>query len=117
MAKGKQGLEESPVSPEHEMVQEIVVKVSLPTLGNNNPELGTEALTRLVREVLEEVSEARVKAYGETLQARPLECSAIRANAGGSQERVSDAGSKEHRVQDCTVPFKSGGGVGLEFCG
>ncbi|KAK5771078.1 hypothetical protein PVK06_047252 [Gossypium arboreum] len=46
--EGKQGREELPVSPEHEMVQETVVKVSLPTLGNNNLELGTEALTRLV---------------------------------------------------------------------
>ncbi|KAK5802971.1 hypothetical protein PVK06_030606 [Gossypium arboreum] len=63
----KQGHEELPVSPEHEMVQETVVKVNLPTSGNNNPELGTEALTQLVREVLEGVFEARVKAYGETL--------------------------------------------------
>ncbi|KAK5839408.1 hypothetical protein PVK06_008191 [Gossypium arboreum] len=73
--KGKQGCEELPVSPEHEMVQETIVKVSPPTSGNNNPKLGTEALTWLVREVLEEVFEARVKAYGETLQVRRLECS------------------------------------------
>ncbi|KAK5794077.1 hypothetical protein PVK06_035271 [Gossypium arboreum] len=57
------------------MVQETVVEVSLPTLANNNPELSIEALTRLVREVLEEVFEERVKAYGETLEARCLECS------------------------------------------
>ncbi|KAK5835799.1 hypothetical protein PVK06_011507 [Gossypium arboreum] len=74
-SEGKQGREESPVSPEHEMVQEIVVKESLPTSGNNNPELGTEALTRMVREVLEEVFEARVKAYSETVQARCLKYS------------------------------------------
>ncbi|KAK5775712.1 hypothetical protein PVK06_043644 [Gossypium arboreum] len=70
----KQGREKSSVSLEHEMVQETAVKVSLPTSGNNNLKLGTEALTQLVREVLEEVFEARVKAYGETLQARCLEC-------------------------------------------
>ncbi|KAK5825160.1 hypothetical protein PVK06_019965 [Gossypium arboreum] len=74
-SEGKQGCEELPVSLEHEMVQETIVKVSLPTSGNNNPELGTKVLTRLVREVLEEVFEARVKAYGETLQARRLEYS------------------------------------------
>ena len=43
-SEGKQGREELPVSPKHEMVQENVVKVSLWTSGNNNPELGTEAL-------------------------------------------------------------------------
>ncbi|KAH1097885.1 hypothetical protein J1N35_014806, partial [Gossypium stocksii] len=41
----------------------------------DNPKLGTVALTRLVRQVLEEVFEARVKVNGETLQARCLECS------------------------------------------
>ncbi|KAK5785566.1 hypothetical protein PVK06_040162 [Gossypium arboreum] len=72
---GKQGHEELPVSSEHEMVQETVVEVSLLTSGNNNPKLGTKALIWLVREVLEEVFEARVKTYGETLQARHFECS------------------------------------------
>ncbi|KAK5785580.1 hypothetical protein PVK06_040179 [Gossypium arboreum] len=66
---------ELPVSPEHEMVQDTVVKVSPLTSSNNNPELGTEALIQLVREVLKEMFEARVKAYGKTLQARHLECS------------------------------------------
>ncbi|KAK5794069.1 hypothetical protein PVK06_035262 [Gossypium arboreum] len=93
--KGKQGREELPVSPEHEMVLENVVKVSLLTSVNNNLELGKEALIELVTKVLEEVFEARVKVYGETLQARHLEC---------NRKRI-------------TVPFKSGGGVGLELCG
>ncbi|KAK5794102.1 hypothetical protein PVK06_035304 [Gossypium arboreum] len=65
--EGKEGREELPVSPEQEMVQETIVKVSPLSSGNNSPELGTEALIRLVREVLEEVFEARVKAYGETV--------------------------------------------------
>ncbi|KAK5836014.1 hypothetical protein PVK06_011751 [Gossypium arboreum] len=60
------------------VVQETVVKVSLPTSGNNNPEVGMEALTRLVREMQEEVFKARIKAYGETLQAKRLECSTKR---------------------------------------
>ena len=72
--EGKQGYEGLPVSLEHEMVQETVVKVSLLTSGNSNPELGTESLIRLVREMLEELFETRVKAYGEILQARHLEC-------------------------------------------
>ncbi|KAK5845774.1 hypothetical protein PVK06_001996 [Gossypium arboreum] len=73
--EGKQGRKELLVSSKHEMVQETVVKVSQLTSGNNNPELGTEALIRLVKEVLEEVFEARVKAYGGALQARNLEYS------------------------------------------
>ncbi|KAH1063790.1 hypothetical protein J1N35_028777 [Gossypium stocksii] len=67
--KGKQGYEELPISPVHETVQEMVVEVSPTTSGSDNPELGIEALTWLVREVLEEVSEARIKANGETIQA------------------------------------------------
>ncbi|KAK5819485.1 hypothetical protein PVK06_024488 [Gossypium arboreum] len=87
--EGKQGREELPVSQKHEMVQETIVKVSPPTLGNNNPELGTEALTRSVGEVLEEVFEARVKAYGEILQARRLECSRKRDHNPLKQESSS----------------------------
>ncbi|KAH1098064.1 hypothetical protein J1N35_014985 [Gossypium stocksii] len=64
-SEGKQGREELPVSLEHEIVQETEVKVSLLTSGSDNPDLGTEALTRLVREMLEEVFEARVKANAE----------------------------------------------------
>ncbi|KAH1031260.1 hypothetical protein J1N35_043434, partial [Gossypium stocksii] len=49
-------------------------KQGLPTSSTDNPELGTEALTRLVGEVLEEVFEARVKEMGEMLQYRCLDC-------------------------------------------
>ncbi|KAH1121818.1 hypothetical protein J1N35_004978 [Gossypium stocksii] len=63
-SEGKQGRDELTISPEHETFQEVVVEVSLPTSGGDNPELGTEALNRLVREVLEEVFEARIKVNG-----------------------------------------------------
>ncbi|KAH1082717.1 hypothetical protein J1N35_022478, partial [Gossypium stocksii] len=43
------------------------------TLGADNLELGTKVLTKLVREVLEELFEARFKVDDETLQARCLE--------------------------------------------
>ncbi|KAK5838766.1 hypothetical protein PVK06_007504 [Gossypium arboreum] len=52
-SEGKQGRKELPVSQEHEMVQETIVKVSRPTSGNNIPKLGTEALTRLQEEGLQ----------------------------------------------------------------
>ncbi|KAH1056729.1 hypothetical protein J1N35_034794, partial [Gossypium stocksii] len=51
----------------------ISSKQDLPILGGDNLELGTEALTRLVREVLEELFKARVKEMGETLQTRCLD--------------------------------------------
>ncbi|KAH1113970.1 hypothetical protein J1N35_007348 [Gossypium stocksii] len=52
--------------------KETEVKVDSPTFGSDNTELGSEALTQLVREVLEEVFEARVKEMGEMLQTRCL---------------------------------------------
>ncbi|KAH1121719.1 hypothetical protein J1N35_004879 [Gossypium stocksii] len=48
-------------------------KQALPTLGSGNSELGTKALAELVRKVLEEVLETKVKEIRETLQAGCLE--------------------------------------------
>ncbi|KAK5775464.1 hypothetical protein PVK06_043359 [Gossypium arboreum] len=93
------------------MVQETVVKVSPPTSGNNNLELGMEALTRLVRKVLEEVFEARVKANGETLQARRLECSRKRDHSPLKQEAHSMKRVKTHpnylAYEHCKRPHPS----------
>ncbi|KAH1031831.1 hypothetical protein J1N35_044005 [Gossypium stocksii] len=49
-------------------------KQSLPTSGSGNLELGTEALAELVRKVVEEVLDTKVKEIRETLQAGCLEC-------------------------------------------
>ncbi|KAH1108406.1 hypothetical protein J1N35_012174 [Gossypium stocksii] len=48
-------------------VQESKDNAILPTSGSNNLELGTEALTYVVREVLEKVFEARIMGTSETL--------------------------------------------------
>ncbi|KAK5770993.1 hypothetical protein PVK06_047160 [Gossypium arboreum] len=64
-SEGTHDREELFVSPEREIVKEPIVNVSTPTLGSDNPEVGTEALTRLVREVLEEVFEAWIKKNSE----------------------------------------------------
>ncbi|KAH1082942.1 hypothetical protein J1N35_022703 [Gossypium stocksii] len=69
-SKGKQDREELPTSLELVTVQESEVSVSLPTSGSNNLELGTKALTQIVREVLKEVFEARIQGISETLQIR-----------------------------------------------
>ncbi|KAH1055192.1 hypothetical protein J1N35_033257 [Gossypium stocksii] len=53
---------------------QLEVNLSLPTLSSNNPELGIEALTQVVKEVLEEVFEARIREISETFQARCVDC-------------------------------------------
>ncbi|KAH1097709.1 hypothetical protein J1N35_014630 [Gossypium stocksii] len=42
--------------------------------GSDNPKLGTKALTQIVREVLEEVFEARIREISETLQGKSNDC-------------------------------------------
>ncbi|KAK5811574.1 hypothetical protein PVK06_026920 [Gossypium arboreum] len=49
-------------------------KRSLPTSGSGNSELGTEALAELVRKVVEEVLDTKIKEIREALQAGCLEC-------------------------------------------
>ncbi|KAH1097884.1 hypothetical protein J1N35_014805 [Gossypium stocksii] len=49
-------------------------KQSLSTSGSSNSELGTKALAELLRKVVEEVLETKVKEIREMLQARCLEC-------------------------------------------
>ncbi|KAH1097931.1 hypothetical protein J1N35_014852 [Gossypium stocksii] len=60
-SKGKQGHEESSPSPGHVYVQESEDNTILPTSGSDNLELGTEALTLVVRKVLEKVFDARIR--------------------------------------------------------
>ncbi|KAH1046492.1 hypothetical protein J1N35_037276 [Gossypium stocksii] len=66
-SKGKHDRKESAASLKCVTVQELAVNASPPTWGSNNPKLGTEALTRVVREVPEEVFEARIREISETL--------------------------------------------------
>ncbi|KAH1107689.1 hypothetical protein J1N35_011457, partial [Gossypium stocksii] len=47
---------------------------ALPTPGGDNPVVGTEALTRVVRDVLEKVFEARLERNRELDQARSMVC-------------------------------------------
>ncbi|KAH1073452.1 hypothetical protein J1N35_025780, partial [Gossypium stocksii] len=48
-------------------------KQSLTTLGNVNSEIGTEALFELVKKMVEEVLDAKIKEIRKTLQAGCLE--------------------------------------------
>ncbi|KAH1091439.1 hypothetical protein J1N35_018698 [Gossypium stocksii] len=66
--EGERDHKESSASSERVTVQELEVNASLPTLGSDNPDLGTEALTWVVREVLEVVFEERIKEISEMLQ-------------------------------------------------
>ncbi|KAK5826764.1 hypothetical protein PVK06_021695 [Gossypium arboreum] len=49
-------------------------KQSLPTSVSGNSELGTEALAELVKKVVEEVLDTKIKEIRETLQVGCLEC-------------------------------------------
>ncbi|KAH1121390.1 hypothetical protein J1N35_004550, partial [Gossypium stocksii] len=66
-SEGNQDCDESFTPLEGETVQEPVVNAILPASSNDNPEVGTEALSRIVREVLEGVFEARMKEISKTL--------------------------------------------------
>ncbi|KAH1113572.1 hypothetical protein J1N35_006950 [Gossypium stocksii] len=67
-SEGKQNHKESSASLKRETVQELEINASLPTLGSDNPELGTEALTRVVREMLEKVFETSLERNGDSVQ-------------------------------------------------
>ncbi|KAK5770875.1 hypothetical protein PVK06_047032 [Gossypium arboreum] len=67
-------LEESLISTRRVIVQESEVNAILPTSSNDNLELGTEELTRVVSEMLEKVFEARLEKSREMLQGRYVDC-------------------------------------------
>ncbi|KAH1073163.1 hypothetical protein J1N35_025491, partial [Gossypium stocksii] len=48
-------------------------KQSMPTSGSDNPKLGTKALVEVIRKMVEEVLDTKVKEIRETLQAGCLE--------------------------------------------
>ncbi|KAK5825920.1 hypothetical protein PVK06_020803 [Gossypium arboreum] len=90
-------------------VAEMEVRVSLLTMSSDNLELGIEALTRLVREVLEGVKE-----IGETLRARCVDCKKKRDH---SSLRLKP-GSMKHvktRLGGCYGGYQ--GGIRGEICG
>ncbi|KAH1055408.1 hypothetical protein J1N35_033473 [Gossypium stocksii] len=66
-SKGKQDFKELSPILEHMTVQELEVNASLSNSGSDNLELGIEALTQIVREVLDGVFEARMREISETL--------------------------------------------------
>ncbi|KAH1098412.1 hypothetical protein J1N35_015333 [Gossypium stocksii] len=67
-SKGKRDCKESFASPGDVFILELDVNASLLTMGSDNLELGTEALTRVVREVLEDVLEVRIMEISGTFQ-------------------------------------------------
>ncbi|KAH1031564.1 hypothetical protein J1N35_043738 [Gossypium stocksii] len=73
-SKGEHDRKELSASPERVTAQDLEDNASWPTLGSVNPEPGIEALTRVVRDGLKEVYEARIREISETLQARCMDC-------------------------------------------
>ncbi|KAH1083229.1 hypothetical protein J1N35_022990 [Gossypium stocksii] len=72
--EGKRDCEESSVSLGHVSLQKSKGNVILLILGIDNPKLDTEALTWVVKEVLERVLEVRIKGTSETFQVRSVDC-------------------------------------------
>ncbi|KAK5825279.1 hypothetical protein PVK06_020093 [Gossypium arboreum] len=73
-SEGEHDREESSSPLEREIVQELGANVSPPTLDSDNPELGTEALTRVVREVLEKAFKAGLEQNKELVQGGCEDC-------------------------------------------
>ncbi|KAH1039143.1 hypothetical protein J1N35_040886 [Gossypium stocksii] len=71
-------------------------KQSLPTSGSGNSEFGTTALTELVREVVEEVLDTKIKEIRETLQAGCLEC---KKRKDPSSRRIESRSVKHARAR------------------
>ncbi|KAK5846137.1 hypothetical protein PVK06_002408 [Gossypium arboreum] len=67
-------LEELSASLEHVSVQESKVNAVPPASGSDDPKVGTEALTQVVREVLEKVFEASLERTRKMVQGRCVDC-------------------------------------------
>ncbi|KAH1091963.1 hypothetical protein J1N35_019220 [Gossypium stocksii] len=68
--KGKQDRDESSTSPGHLSIQELEVNAILPTSGSDSLEVGTVALTHIVRKVLEKFFEASLERNKESVHGR-----------------------------------------------
>ncbi|KAK5785450.1 hypothetical protein PVK06_040038 [Gossypium arboreum] len=117
---GKQDRKRLPVSLDHVIVQETEVKISFPTSGGGNSELGIEALTLCL--------DCKKKRDHSSLRLEPrsvkrvktrlnlLACEHCKGYHLGKYRRKSKAclrcKSKEHQVRDCQVSFNSGGNLG-----
>ncbi|KAH1032705.1 hypothetical protein J1N35_044879 [Gossypium stocksii] len=77
------------------IIQELEFNMSPPTSGSDNPELGFEALTRVVKKVLEEVFEGKIREISETLQARCVDC---RKKRGCDSPRLEPRSAKHGRT-------------------
>ncbi|KAK5811381.1 hypothetical protein PVK06_026710 [Gossypium arboreum] len=104
--EGERDREESSASPERVTVQELEDNGSLLTFGSDNPELGIEALTQLVREVLEGVFEAKMREISEMLQSRCVDCGKKRYHSSPRLEPHSAKRVRTHPSDSKGVGFK-----------
>ncbi|KAH1031638.1 hypothetical protein J1N35_043812 [Gossypium stocksii] len=98
------------------LILEISSKFDMDPKGSDNPELGTEALIQLVKEVLEKVFEASIKGTSEMFQARCIDCREKRDN---SPPRLEPQSAKCVRMHLCgNKGFAEGAcnGVSVLFC-
>ncbi|KAH1046900.1 hypothetical protein J1N35_037684 [Gossypium stocksii] len=91
-------------------IQESKVNTVSPATGNDNTKVGTEALARIVREVLEKVFEASLERNRELVQSR---CVDYRKKRDRSPSRLEPRSAKcvklQLSVSKCSVEGSSSG--------
>ncbi|KAK5771902.1 hypothetical protein PVK06_048158 [Gossypium arboreum] len=96
-------------------VQELEVNAISPSTGSDNPELDTEALTRVVREVLEKVFEARIRGPSEMLQVRCVDCGKKRDQSPPRLEPRSVKHVRTHLSDKSSCADDAGSGARASF--
>ncbi|KAK8328024.1 hypothetical protein V6Z12_A11G223200, partial [Gossypium hirsutum] len=88
----------------------------LPTSHSDNPEFGTEALSWIVREVLEKVFEARIRGTSETFQSRCVDCRKKRDRSPLRLEPRSTKHVRTYLSGNNSFTVGNGSGVSAPFC-
>ncbi|KAK5819424.1 hypothetical protein PVK06_024424 [Gossypium arboreum] len=102
--------------PRRVSVQESEVNTISPTSSSDNSELGTEALTQVVREVLEKVFEARLERTREMLQAGCVDCGKKRDRNPLRLEPLSAKRVRTHLSSNKSFAEGASSGVSAPFC-
>ncbi|KHG25560.1 Xylose operon regulatory [Gossypium arboreum] len=89
-------------------------KRSLPTSGSGNSDLGIEALAELIRKVVEEVLETKVKEIRETLQTGCLQC---KKRKDSSSQKTEPRSMKHVKTRQNFPALASSSGEGVRAQG
>ncbi|XP_052491106.1 uncharacterized protein LOC105791268 isoform X3 [Gossypium raimondii] len=96
-------------------IQESEVNAIWPTSGSENLDLGTEALTRIVREVLEEVLKARLDRHRELVKNKCVDCEKKRDRSPWRLEPQSVKHERTHLSGNKGIVKGTGSGANAPF--